>query len=373
MHRPLLWPGATLCLCAAIWWGSPLPRWWRAADFLHSLSKAHAPGVTRAAPAAEVGTQEEWTFAGASGSIRARLYRPSGVPRASLVVAHGVHYHGIDERRLVHFCRELARKGVQVVTPELTDLTQYRISPQGVSIIADAVSALGARADLPQTRRVGLIGFSFAGGLALVAAAHPQVQSRLSFVVSVGGHHDLERVLDFFLHDRIVTPAGPRALRAHDYGLVILILANLRRFVPEDDIVVMHNALLAWLHEDRPRALAWASQSESYQSELLWTSLEKQKLAAFAPALEAIVREQRHELLQLSPRGRLRQLRVPVYLLHGSADSVIPPSETEWAALELRDRPHRALVSPLLEHVEVNRQAGFGDSWALVRFMTHLL
>lgn len=373
MHRPLLWPGAALCLCAALWWGSPLPRWWRAADFLHGLTQAHTSGVTRANPAVDVGTQEEWTLAGESGSIRARLYRPPGKPRASMVVAHGVHYHGIDERRLVHFCRELARNGVQVVTPELTDLTHYRISSQGVSIIANAVSALGARADLPPVDRVGLIGFSFAGGLALVAASKPQVRSRLSFVVSVGGHHDLERVLDFLIHNRIVTPAGPQALRAHDYGLVILVLANLRRFVPEDDLVVMHNALLAWLHEDRPRALAWASQSESYQSELLWTSLEKQKLAVYAPALQAIVREQQHELQQLSPRGRLRQLRVPVYLLHGSTDSVIPPSETEWAALELHEQPHRALVSPLLEHVEVNRQAGLGDSWALLRFMTHLL
>ena len=64
---------------------------------------------------------------------------------------------------------------------------------------------------------------------------------------------------------------------------------------------------------------------------------------------------------------------VPVYLLHGSADSVIPPSETEWAGLELEGAPHRALVSPLLEHVSVEGKAGLYDQFELVDFMSRLL
>jgi hypothetical protein len=64
---------------------------------------------------------------------------------------------------------------------------------------------------------------------------------------------------------------------------------------------------------------------------------------------------------------------VPVYLLHGSSDSVIPPSETEWAGLELAGVPHRALVSPLIEHVEVNKSAGLVDELELVDFMAQIL
>jgi pimeloyl-ACP methyl ester carboxylesterase len=79
------------------------------------------------------------------------------------------------------------------------------------------------------------------------------------------------------------------------------------------------------------------------------------------------------ELAALSPRGHLGALGIPVYLLHGSHDSVIPPSETDWAALELGSRPHAALVTPLLEHVSVAGKAGFGEKLALVRFMAHML
>jgi hypothetical protein len=64
---------------------------------------------------------------------------------------------------------------------------------------------------------------------------------------------------------------------------------------------------------------------------------------------------------------------LPVYLLHGSGDSVIPPSETEWASRELGSHDHRALVSPLLEHVEVSKTASVLHQVALVDFMAKML
>ncbi len=71
-----------------------------------------------------------------------------------------------------------------------------------------------------------------------------------------------------------------------------------------------------------------------------------------------------------SPYGALK---VPVYLLHGAHDSVIPPSETDAAGLELGAAEHVALVSPLLEHVEVSGTAGFEDELLLVSFMARWL
>ena len=73
-----------------------------------------------------------------------------------------------------------------------------------------------------------------------------------------------------------------------------------------------------------------------------------------------MVSERRAELAALSPHGRLAAIHAPVYLVHGVSDSVIPASETEWAGAELGKADHIALVSPLIEHVEVNRPAGAG-------------
>src|SRR3954464_1140504 len=104
---------------------APGARLWRALRLLRSLVAAPA------APSAEVLT-EEVTIPGRQRPIRARLYRPAGGgDRQGLVVAHGVHYQGIDGR-LVPFARELARSGLVVLTPALEDLADYRIDPRSV-------------------------------------------------------------------------------------------------------------------------------------------------------------------------------------------------------------------------------------------------
>jgi len=345
----------------------PASRWLRAVELLQRLSGEHG-----AQPAPLV--ERELFVPGRSGPIRARLYHLAGGDRRpGLVVAHGVHYQGIDERRLVPFARELARAGRVVLTPELSELADYRITRHGVDVISDAVRWLANERALVSSERVGLLGFSFAGGLGLVAAGQTELAGKLEFATSVGGHHDLSRVLSFLLSDKVATPRGLEARKAHEYGLVVLLYGELDHFVEEPDRETLRDALRLWLHEDRRRALARASQRTTASGERLFLLLQQGRLLEVAPELERRLERRRDELAALSPRGKLRDVGVPVYLLHGSADSVIPPSETEWAGLELEGAPHRALVSPLLEHVSVSGTAGLYDQIELVDFMSRLL
>jgi dienelactone hydrolase len=347
----------------------PGVRWGRALGFLGDLS--HPPASSpEPTPAPRVIATDLW-ISGRNGAIRARLYfredRPEG---NTIVVAHGVHHEGIDERRLVPFSRALARTGHAVLTPELEDLADYRITASGVDVIRDAVlEALRRR----KGERVGLLGFSFAGGLALVAASDPAVRRHLAYVTSVGGHHDLARVLRFLVQNDVETPTGTRAGKAHEYGLVVLLYGYLDRFVPESDHDVMQDAVRAWLEEDRPRARRLAASRKTPESDRLWTLLEQGRVQTLAPELRAVLAEKSRELAALSPRGRLRDIEAPVYLLHGTHDAVIPPAEVEWAALELGSHPHDTLVTPLLEHVSVARRATWDDRLALVRFIAHLM
>jgi len=181
---------------------TPCLRRVRAAEILTSLAKPDTPSAARGLVETDV------TISGEQGPIRARIYQRAGVRGPGIVVAHGVHYRSIDEKRLVRFSRELAATGAVVLTPELSELADYRITAQGIRVIDASVRWLSARDELVESPRVGLVGFSFAGGLALVAATKPEVQSRLGYVASIGGHHDLERVLGFLLHDEVASPTG---------------------------------------------------------------------------------------------------------------------------------------------------------------------
>jgi pimeloyl-ACP methyl ester carboxylesterase len=353
----------------------PVSRFARAIEFLGDLAAppANAAHAGASEPRERV-VEEEVRVPGRNGPLRARLYFREDRPKGrGIVIAHGVHHDGIDEKRLVPFARALARTGHVVLTPELAELADYRITSSGVSVIRDSVAYALTRKDHVEGERVGLLGFSFAGGLSLVAAEEKSVAQHLEFVTSVGGHHDLARVLRFLVRNRIETPSGVRAEKAHEYGLVVLLYGNLERFVPASDLPAMHAGVKAWLEEDRPRARRLAAEQKTPDSERLWKLLEEGRVQLLAPELEAVLAGKERELQALSPRGRLESIGVPVYLLHGSHDSVIPPSETDWAALELGSHPHDALVSPLLEHVSVAGAAGLGEKLSLVRFMAHML
>lgn len=348
-------------------WG-PATRRIRAVQFLERLSQQPP------SPAAAVLSTESVTIPGKNGPIRARLYfRQGAAPGEGIVVAHGVHYRGIDERRLVPFVRALAETGLTVLTPELSDLADYRITDSGVDVIRDAVRYLVTRRDRVSTERVRLLGFSFAGGLALVAVEDPETAAHVASVTSVGGHHDLRRVLRFLIHNEIETPRGVVHMQAHEYGLVVLVYGNLEHFVPPADLPAMRAGFKAWLHEDQKSAREAARARTTPEADKLWQLLEKGQLQTLAPQLDALLDKQQTELASLSSAGHLKQLKLPVYLLHGAHDSVIPPSETEAAGLELDGADHEALVSPLLEHVEVSKAAGLGDKLALVSFMAKVL
>ena len=79
------------------------------------------------------------------------------------------------------------------------------------------------------------------------------------------------------------------------------------------------------------------------------------------------------ELDAASPHFFLSRLRVPVMLLHGATDNVVPPTETLWLA---RDMPpgvlHGALVSRAINHVELD-DSGAMDRWRLIQWMKQML
>lgn len=359
--------GLVVALLAMVTW-QPIERRARAARMLLEMSGGKTPDDSGI-----VIRDLTIPMEGAS-PIAARVYFERGQGRGQgIVLAHGVHRDGIHEKRLVALATRLARAGMVVMTPELTDIADYRITERGIAEIRAAVSLLSSRSDLVDDPKVGLIGISFAGGLGLVAATDPGLQSKLRYVASIGGHHRLDRVLRFFVTDTVDAPGGPTRMRAHDYGLVVLVYGHIEHFVPLEDRDTMRMALRAWLEEDRDAARIHAKRCRTDACTRLFEHVANDTLEAVGPEVLAMINRSGDRLSALSPAGRLDRITVPVFVLHGSADSVIPPAEAAWAREELRGQPHRVLVTPLLDHVEVSKEASRWDELELVELMARLL
>jgi dienelactone hydrolase len=303
---------------------------------------------------------------------RARLYSPVGKSDApGIVLLHGVHWKGIDEPRLQRFAQTIAATGVTVMTPELRELADYRIDPASLDTIASATHALREKLG---AEKVGVMGLSFAGGLALVAASDARFNADIGYVVAVGAHDDLPRVLRFFATDTIEKPDGSKeAMHAHDYGPLVLVYASIEDFFAPNDVPAAREALRLWLGERFDDARA-AAKPLSPEGAARMQQLFSHDVKSIAPELLAEIEKKKDAMRAVSPHEHMKDVKVPVFLLHGAGDSVIPASETMWLAADAPPGIVReALVSRAIEHVELHGEPTAGDKWALVHFMSGVL
>jgi pimeloyl-ACP methyl ester carboxylesterase len=303
-------------------------------------------------------------------SLSARIYLPRGRASApGLVIVPGVHHLGIDEPRLRAFARILASYGNVVLTPQLPALADYRIDESSIPLIGNAARELAKRLNVA---RVGVLGLSFAGGLALMAASRPEYRDYFSYVVAIGAHDDLGRVVRFFATDKAPEPDGSvLQMPAHPYGALVVVYDHMEDFFTEAEAPRAKQCLRLLLWE-QPDAAQQCSRSLNAPAQAEMIRMIKDDRAALLPLILHEADARADEMARVSPHGRLAGLRAPVLLLHGAGDSVIPPSETMWLAQDVPAQWLRSeLISPAISHVQL--AASSGERLALVHWMAGLL
>jgi dienelactone hydrolase len=215
---------------------------------------------------AEPVRKEDLQFVTGVGEVRGRLYVPDRHPNApALVVLHGVHHLGIDEPRLVSFASAMASCGVRVLTPELPGIKDYHVDRNSVQVIGESTRWFSRQAGGP----AGVLGLSFSGGLALVAAAEPQYRPDFKFVVAVGSQDAMDHVATYYLTGQEARPDGTmEQLTPHEYGALVLEYEHLEDFVPKSDEAAIRPVLREHLYEDkRAEKLAEAKLNSRQRAE----------------------------------------------------------------------------------------------------------
>jgi pimeloyl-ACP methyl ester carboxylesterase len=307
-----------------------------------------------------------------SNFVRARLYLPSDIAHpAGMVLIHGIHHLGIDEPRLVSFARAAAGSGFAVLTPEVAALADYRVDSTSIATIGESPAWL--------QRRLGggpvtVIGVSFAGGLSLLAACDPRYAPHIRDLLLMGAYADLGRVSRFLATSQAELPDGRReSYKAHDYGAAVFVYSHLDRFFAASDLSVAHDALQYWLWEQPQAAhplLARLSPEGRATVELLMA----RQIDRLRPRLLDAIQMDEPQLSALSPQGKLGELRVPVFLLHGLTDDIIPSTESLWLETEI-PRPYlrEALITPAFSHVDPDKAASWREELRLTGFLADVM
>lgn len=312
------------------------------------------------------------------GSVVVRVYVPAAPSPPAVVVFPGVHGGGVDAPRLTRLCQRLSSSGLLVVCAPLPDLRAFRITARTTDMIEDVTAWLADDPALAPSGRVTLVGVSFAGGLALVAAGRDALNTRLEAVVSIGGHGDLNRTLDYLTTGTL--PDGS-SRPPHDYALAIVALTLASRLVPADQVARFESAVTTFLQaslDESPDGAPAKALLASLVTDLetipeparaLVTAVMRRDVVTIGRAVAPYVGDfGRNPALSpaLAPRTR-----VPVYLLHGADDNVIPSSETPLAAADLAAHGNgrvRWLLTPLVTHAHLVTRASAQDIWRLISF-----
>jgi dienelactone hydrolase len=321
------------------------------------------------------------------GEVAAQFYTPDSRIERTVLLVPGIHSLGIREPRLTALADDLAGSGVRVMAMALPDLQHYRITPRATDVIEDAVSWMAGQKDLARDGRIGVIGISFAGGLAISAAGRPAIRDRVAYVVSFGGHGDIRRVMRYIATGEAPRVEGITVHPPHDYAVAVVLygLAD-RGVVPPAQVQVLRSGIETFLLASQLTLV------DMNQANAAFASARDMQKTMPEPAATLMSYVNDRSVTQLGPKlvPHLEQLgaddpalspqlapvpRAAVYLLHGDGDTVIPTAESSILASDLRRRGAdvHLLLSSVITHAEANRAAATAEVWRLIRFWAEVL
>lgn len=298
-------------------------------------------------------------------------YQPADrAPRATLVLLHGLTPAGRREPRLVQFAATMARAGFNVVVPDLPGMRSLAVGTEDVRDITDTLRWVLDPAADRGCGTVGLMGFSFAVGPALIAALAPEVRERVAFVVAVGGYYDLADAIAYSTtgHDPTsglgTQPPAPegkwwllqgesqRLPRVEDRALLDELAQRRLR-----DPAAAVDDLLAQLSPDGRAVYALAANSDP------------ERVRELIRQLPAAIRDQLRAL-DLAQQN-LEALHAHLLLIHGIDDNVIPVGHSRRLLARLGTERASLFEPRGLDHVDV--APGLRNTWRLWQATRELL
>jgi dienelactone hydrolase len=335
-----------------------------------------------------------------AGDIPARLYKPEGRFRRTVLLMPGVHRDGIDESRLVGLAEDLAGTGYNVMTVAAPDLQKFKVTPEVTDVIEDAIRWTSEQPQFSTDGKIGVLGISFTGGLSIVAAGRPSVRDRVAFVMSFGGHGDLSRAMHYLTSGEVLGDLE-QAKRSsavvgaehvgvhppHDYGLAVTLLNLADRVVPADQVAALSKGIDGFLLAsslavtDPPRSVPVFEEMKKYQETLPEPSrtymqyVNDRAVDKLGPILLPVADALKdHPGMPALSAERATPPSAPIFLLHGVDDSVIPSVETVLLAEHLKGKAEvHGLLSGLITHAEVNRTPSATEVWRLATFWREIM
>ena len=304
---------------------------------------AEAVGLDVPRPLAPEVRRTELELGGATGHL---YVTATDAPPVLLVP--GAAPQGKDDPRVVRVARSIARAGRTVFVPDLV-LSERRLEEADLHSIVGAAQSLAARPGADG--RVALLGISYGGSFALVAAADPRLDDRVAIVATFGAYFDLRGVIQAVSTGTSIVADRRVPWQGHPLAREIL-AAQAVSLAPQGSHADLRAALGGELDPSRLEGEARA----------VYDLVRNEDPTRTFELAGAIPDEGRHTLERFSPSTVAGDITAPVVAMHSTDDPAVPYGEL--IRLEHALPSARTVSVGSFRHVDL-RAAGPG-AWAAV-------
>ncbi len=291
------------------------------------------------APLLSTVSVEEVTIEAPGRRLVADLYRPAA-PHGALLLVHGLSPAGRRHPELARLARLLARHQRLVLVPQFEGMVAFRLSGREVDEVAAALDALAARG-----HGVGVVGFSFGAGPALLAAARTP---GLSLAASFGGYADLGAVLTY-VTTGVHAFDGRRHVGPQEEYNRWKLLALLVGFAEDGNDRRQLDAITRRKLADPAADTGPLEAGLGAGGRAILALVRNRREDAVAPLLAALPTGVRQAMHALSPLGVTPRLSGHMVIAHGMGDVSIPFTESLRLAHASNGRAD-AIILETFEH-----------------------
>ncbi len=284
-------------------------------------------------------------------------YRPKSGKHAAILLTHGIIEDGKNDPRLVRFAHSLARAGFVVLVPDLKGMKSFRILFSDVDDIVASVHYLASLADIVDESKMGIMGFSYAAGPTIMAAADPTLRDRVKFVVSFGGYYDPINVIRFITTGTYEYRDEKGFLQPQPYGKWVFFMNNVDYVENDQDRKILRE-IFKNEQMDAPGNVGPLLAGLSPRGKYLYELLINKDPARVDELVKRIDPRVREYLGKLSVAPLIPSVRARFLIGHGTTDPLIPYTESMRLADAVgnQSRVHLAILR-LFAHVDPARRS----------------
>ena len=273
--------------------------------------------------------------------LEADVYEPVGVDRLpAVVLVNGVEPEGRKYSALVELADGLSRAGFVVLVPDALDYANYRVLPQDIGALVRGFQILQGRKTVDMDR-VGFVGFSMGGSLAMVAAA--------------GAYYSLEAMIQAVTTKTVRTPNGYEFYEPDDYVWLITRNTLVSQVRDADDRSELFRIFSLPSPQPNPEAIhTFDPQGLGEQARSVYVMLTNREPDSVRPLVSKVRELMPGVFESISPKYHLDRITASISLLHDRNDPYVPVQESGRTFKMVGGSPPARLeILDVVQHAEL--------------------